>query len=107
MSDNYPVTRTEALDICRSIAARQRNKKSMNALLRIISDVENIYEMFKSQKLYKIVPRCKCKLCGGLIYKHVSPFTMVTPGGNSIIGCPACDTMSWELCNPNIIIERE
>lgn len=105
MSDNYPATRTEAIEICKSIAARQRNKKSMNALMRIINDIERMRTMEKSIDMYTIVPRCTCKKCGGLIYKRISQFAIITPGGNSIIGCPACKTMSWELCNPYIKIE--
>lgn len=107
ISDNYPSTRAEALEICKAIAARQRNKKSMNALIQIINDVERMCNINKSAEIYTIVPKCTCIKCGGLIYKRVGLFAMVTPGGNSIIGCPACKTMSWELANPYIKVERD
>lgn len=45
---------------------------------------------------YTVVPQHRCKMCDSPIMKVVGPFPLITCGGNSIIGCIKCGTMSSE-----------
>jgi len=97
-----PKTYGECLELSRQVEYKQKGIKR-----EALSQVNDVFDtaIHKKNTLYSVVPGVHCRKCGGIILKRESILPMATPGGNPIKGCITCETMSWKLNNPDIVLD--
>jgi predicted Zn-ribbon and HTH transcriptional regulator len=102
--DQMARTYKDCLQLSRAVEVKQKGDKR-----EALRQVNDIFEqaILRSKTLYSVVPDAVCRNCGGIILKKESIFPIITPGGNSLRGCPACNNMSYDLNHRSIIFTRK
>lgn len=100
-------TRDDVTRFAEVVAIKQRDTKRI-AIGMVIDEWKRLVRAHhEGARWYTIREGCRCATCGGVILQRVGPFTTLTCGGNPIIGCPSCNTItSLQMLSERKDIER-
>ena len=87
-------TRDDITRVAQTVAIKQRDAKRV-AIDYVIDTWERFIRISEQHKaVYAVMDGIRCEKCGGVILQQVHLFSTLTCGGNMVIGCPACHTIS-------------